>query len=94
MKVLLCPIDDYGVPNPNRGDVFEGVDENELLASIMIPKGGRPKIEEPEPFMLNCFEHINYYCGLRLTLTGKTLEDRTRNFFKILVEQGFAFWLN
>ncbi|MDR2302456.1 MAG: hypothetical protein LBF38_10505 [Deltaproteobacteria bacterium] len=95
MKIFLGTLDSEGRPCFDAGDVLEGDTYLEVLEMLINPPFFTMNTEkDPDKFMDNCLARIKKFSRLDLAVTGETTAERAENFFKILIENKLACYVN
>jgi hypothetical protein len=95
MKIFLGTLDLEGRPCFGAGDVLEGETFLAVLEMLIDPPFFTMNTEkDPNKFIDNCLARIKKYSQLDLVVTGETPAERAENFFKALIENKLACYVN
>ncbi|MDR2368505.1 MAG: hypothetical protein LBF58_10455 [Deltaproteobacteria bacterium] len=95
MKIFVGTLDMHGKPCFDAGDVFEGETHLMMLAMMIDPPFFTMNTEkDPDRFIDQTLEQIKKFSGMDLRATGETTAVRAESFFKVLVENKLACYVN
>jgi hypothetical protein len=95
MKVFLGTLDMNGRPCFGAGDILEGETHMDVLNALIDPPFFTMNTEkDPDKFMLTILERANKFGKFKLKISGDMLEERVDSFFKVLMDNKLACYVN
>jgi hypothetical protein len=95
MKIFVGALDLKGNPCLDAGDVFTGNTYMQVLEMMMHPPFFTMNTEtDPDKFIDWCLANLLKLGGVKLVVTGQTPAERAENFFKALMDNNFACYVN
>jgi hypothetical protein len=77
------------------GDVYEGETFRDVLQWMIDPPGFTMNVEkDPDKYMVWCLDNLRRGGGKDLKVSGETQDERIECFFRLLMENGLACFVN